>query len=108
MKFSTTVLTGLVLVGTASLALANPALLPKHPGYPSRGNANDAGQVNLTQAQSLNASAASEDAHTGQTLADPNNGRKLQSQGAGRLPTVQGPNITIAPPVAEATRMPKN
>lgn len=108
MRLSTIVLTGLVFVGTASLALANPALLPKHPGYPSRGHANDAGQVNLTQEQSLRASAASEDAHTGQTLVDPNNDRKLKAHGAGQLPTVQGPNITIMPPVAEATRMPKN
>ena len=108
MKLSAIVLTGLVLVGTASLVLANPALLPKHPGYPSSGNANDAGQVSLTQEQSLRASAVSEDVHTGQMLVDPNNGRKLKSNGAGQLPVVQGPQIAITPPVAEATRMPKN
>jgi len=108
MKLSTILLTGLLLVGTASLAMANPALLPKHPGYPSSGNANDAGQVNLTHEQSLKTSAASEDAHSGQMLVDPNNGRKLKSNGAGQLPTVQGPHIAITPPVAEATRMPKN
>ena len=45
MKFYTIVMTGLVLVGAASLAFANPAMLPKHPGYPSGGEyANDTGQ----------------------------------------------------------------
>ena len=45
MKFYTIVMTGLVLVGVASLASANPAMLPKHPGYPSGGEyANDTGQ----------------------------------------------------------------
>lgn len=108
MKFSTIVMTGLVLVGAASLAAANPALLPKHPGYPSGGAyANDTGQKNLTVEQSLSAAAASEDAHTGQTLVDPNDARLLKSQGAGQLPTVQGPNIKIEPPVTAATRMPK-
>ena len=32
MKFYTIVMTGLVVVGSASLAAANPAMLPKHPG----------------------------------------------------------------------------
>ena len=54
MKFYTIVMTGLVLVGAASLASANPAMLPKHPGYPSGGEyANDTGQKNLTVEQSL-------------------------------------------------------
>jgi hypothetical protein len=53
MKFYTIVITGLVLVGAASLASANPAMLPKHPGYPSGGEyANDTGQKNLTVEQS--------------------------------------------------------
>ena len=89
------------------MALANPALLPTHPGYPSGGYANDSGQVNLTHEQSLKVSAASEDTHTGQMLVDANNARKQKSQGAGRLPTVEGPDIKIAPPVSEATHMPK-
>lgn len=108
MKFSTIMTVGLVVLGTASLATANPALLPRHPGYPAAGYANDSGQINLTHEQSLKAAAASEDAHIGQTLTDPNNGRKLHSQGAGRLPTVDGPNIAINPPATEATHMPKN
>jgi hypothetical protein len=108
MKVSTIVMTGLVLVGSAALAAANPSMLPKHPGYPSSGEyANDTGQKNLTVEQSLSRAAVSEDAHTGQKLVDPSNARLLESQGAGQLPTVQGPNIKIEPPVTEATRMPK-
>ena len=108
MKFYTIVMTGLVLVGAAALASANPAMLPKHPGYPSDGEyANDTGQKTLTLEQSLSIAAASEDAHTGQKLVDPNNTRLLKPQGAGQLPTVQGPNIKIEPPVTEATRIPK-
>jgi hypothetical protein len=108
MKCYTLVMTGLVLVGTAALAAANPSMLPKHPGYPSGGEyANDPGQKSLTVEQSLRSAAASEDAHTGQKLVDPYNARLLKSQGAGQLPTVQGPSIKIEPPVTEATRMPK-
>ena len=108
MKFYTIALTGLVLVGSCSLAAANPAMLPTHPGYPSGGAyANDTGQKPLTLEQSLSRAAVSEDAHTSQQLVDPYNARLLKSQGAGQLPTVQGPQIKIAPPVTEATRMPK-
>jgi hypothetical protein len=108
MKVSTIVMTGLVLVGSAALASADPAMLPKQPGYPSGGEyANDTGQKNLTVEQSLSSAAASEDAHTGQKLVDPTNARLLKPQGAGQLPTVEGPQIKIEPPVTEATRMPK-
>jgi hypothetical protein len=108
MKCYTIVMTGLVLVGSAALAAANPSMLPKHPGYPSGGEyANDPGQKSLTVEQSLSAAAVSEDAHTGQKLVDPYNARLLKSQRAGQLPTVQGPQIKIEPPVTESTRMPK-
>jgi hypothetical protein len=100
------VLTGFVVVGIAGLAFANPSMLPKHPGYPSEGEfANDTGQKNLTVEQSRLDAAASEDAHTMQKLMDPNNERLLESQGAGQLPRVQGPDIKIEPPVASATDM---
>ena len=106
MKVYTIVMTGLVLVGSAALAAANPSMLPEHPGYPSGGEyANDTGQKNLTVEQSLSSAAASEDAHTGQKLVDPNNARLLKPQGAGQLPTVQGPQIKIEPPVTESTRI---
>jgi hypothetical protein len=107
MKFFTIVMTGLVLVGSAALAAANPSLLSEHPGYPSGGEyANDTGRKNLTVEQSLSRAAESEDVHTGQKLVDPYNARLLESQGAGPPPTVQGPNIKIKPPVTEPTRMP--
>ena len=57
--------------------------------------------------QPLSSAAKSEDAHTGQKLVDPNNARLLKPEGAGQLPTVQGPQIKIEPPVTESTRMPK-
>ena len=109
MKLYTMVMTGLVLVGAASLASRGSLLmLPKHPGYPSGGEyANDTAQKNLTLEQSLRAAAASEDAHTGQTLVDPNNARLVKPPGAGPLPKPKGPNIKIEPPVIEGTRMPK-
>ena len=106
MKLYTIVMTGLVLVGSAALAAANPSMLPKHPGYPSGGEfANDTGQANLTVEQSLSRAAVSEDAHTGQKLVDPYTARLLKSAGAGHLPTVQGPPIQMEPPVAESTRI---
>lgn len=107
MKLFTIAMTGFVFVGMTALALANPAMLPKHPGYPSGGEfANDKGQPNLTHSQSLLDAAASGNANTVQKLEDPNNARLLEHQGAGRLPIVQGPNIKIDPPVKEGTRMP--
>jgi len=108
MKVSTIVMTGLVLVGSAALAAANPAMLPQQPGYPSGGEyANDTRQKNLTVEQSLRAGAASEDTHTGLKLVDPYNARLLKLQGAGPLPTIQGAQIKIEPPVTKATSMPK-
>ena len=108
MKPSLLVATLFLSLTVPALVVANPALLPKHPGYPSGGDfANDPGQHNLTLEESLTQGAASEDAHTTQHLVDPNDARILKSEGAGRLPTVQGPDIKIVPPVESATRMPK-
>jgi len=81
MKYYTIVMTGLVLVGSASFAAANPAMLPKHPGYPSgESMPTIPGKKNLTVEQSLSSAAASEDAHTGQKLVDPNNARLVKPQ----------------------------
>lgn len=108
MKLSTMVMAGLVLVGTAALASANPAMLPKHPGYPSGGEyANDTGQKNLSLEQSLSIAAASEDAHTGQKLVDPNTTELLTPRGAGPMSTGQGSKAKMEPRVTEATPMPK-
>ena len=108
----------LVSVGVCvSLAWANPALLPKHPGYPAGRDlspvtgqplANDPGQLNLTVDQSSVGGAAAEDAHVVQRLRDSENGRILDKPGAGVLPRVQGPQIAIDPPVKEGTRMPQS
>ena len=97
----------LASMGILATALANPAMLPKHPGYPSRGEfANDTGQQNLSVTQSLLDAAAAGNVNMVQNLDDPNNARILKHQGAGQLPEVQGPDIKIAPPVMEGTRMP--
>ncbi len=98
-----------------SLALANPELLPKHPGYPS-GKAespvtgqplsNDPGQSNMGGNIALERAAELSGQSAEQHLADQNNERiKSKEAGAGRLPEVQGPQIKIEPPVKEATRM---
>jgi hypothetical protein len=71
-----------VLVLTSAPAAANPATLPKHPGYPMdkatdpvRGQslANDPGQGNATGEKALMEAAAFEDTHVMQSLsASPN------------------------------------
>jgi hypothetical protein len=105
----------LLVVGfSASLAMANPALLPKHEGYPS-GNAvspvtgqplaNDPGRTNATGEKALVEAAAAEDAHITQNLADENNMRVVAKEGAGQLPKVQGPQIIVEPPVKSATKI---
>lgn len=106
MRLVTIAMTGFVLFGMVPFALANPAMLPDHPGYPARGEfSNDTGQRNLTNSQSLLDAAASGSVNMGQKLEDPNNARLLERQGAGQFPSVQGPNIKIEPPVKEGTRM---
>lgn len=107
MKLMMIGVSGLICVGMAAVALANPALLPKHPGYPSRGDfANDKGQQNFTTSRSLEEAAKSGDTTMRTTPIDPNNTRLMEHKGAGQLPVVQGPNIVIDPLVKEDTRMP--
>lgn len=104
-----------VLLLAISSAFANPDMLPKHPGYPM-GNAidpvkgqslaNDPGQTNATGAGSLASAAVFDDSHSKQSLSiNHDNQRILEKPGAGVLPRVQGPNITIEPPVKEATKV---
>ncbi len=104
----------LAIVGfSLSVALANPALLPKHEGYPAKAAAspvtgqplaNDPGQTNDGGEKALLKSINSTDNHVEQKLMDANNNRIKEKHGAGRLPTVQGPQIQIAPPVTSATK----
>jgi hypothetical protein len=96
-----------------SMASANPALLPKHEGYPMMNSgspvtgqptANDPGQSDARGEASLQKSAESVKSAE-QNLQKLDNARITEGHGAGRLPTVQGPQIKIAPPVASATKI---
>ncbi len=98
----------------ASVVLANPAMLPKHPGYPmgkavspvtGQPLANDPGQTNASGEKAALEAASFDDSHVVQNLVDPNNQRVLKKEGAGVLPKVQGPEIKIEPPVKEATKV---
>jgi len=107
MRLFTIVTTGLVCIGTTVLALANPSMLPKHPGYPSSGEfANDTGQSNLTYHQSIQEAAKSGDMNMAPARMDANNARLLEHQGAGRLPIVEGTTNKIELPAKETSRMP--
>jgi len=97
-----------------SMASANPALLPKHEGYPMKNSgspvngqatANDPGQSDARGASTLTKAAGFDDKHVSQNLKKVDNDRITASEGAGRLPKVQGPQIQIAPPVNSATKI---
>lgn len=116
MKLSAIVLVVTALVSlTFSLALANPAMLPKHPGYPmekavdpvkGQSLANDPGQSNATNREGLTNAAIFDDSRSKQYLPfNQNDERLLEKPGAGLLPKVEGPNITIEPPVKEGTKV---
>lgn len=116
MKTSLMWLSVFILTPVASaLVLANPGLLPKHPGYPmskavdpvnGQSLANDPGQSNATGEHALNEAAAFDDVRVQQRLSiNQNDERLLEKPGAGRLPKVQGPNIMIEPPVKEGTKV---
>ncbi len=101
-----------VLLGI-SMASANPALLPKHEGYPMKNTgspvngqstANDPGQNDAYGASTLSKSAESVK-NAEQKLMKTDNARITEGQGAGRLPNVEGPQIQIAPPVTSATKI---
>lgn len=97
-----------------SMASANPAMLPKHEGYPMKNSgspvngqptANDPGQKDARGDSTLLKAAAFDDKHSSQKLTQTNNDRITASEGAGRLPKVSGPQIQIAPPVTSATKI---
>jgi hypothetical protein len=93
-----------------SLAFANPAMLPKHPGYPAKGTspatgqatANDQGQGNVVDS---NGAAMSSDSASMNKVTDPNRERVKKSMGAGQLPQVEGPlnKVNINPAGATST-----
>ena len=115
MKTFMVIVAGIFVVAlSASLALANPALLPKHEGYPMKNDgspvngqatANDPGQASLNGEKAALEAASRNAKHTEQHLSDTNNQRISEKQGAGRLPKVQGPQINIEPPVKSATKI---
>ena len=109
-----TVATASSILLACSVVSANPALLPKHEGYPMQNTgspvtgqptANDPGQSNAGGANSLLKAAGFDDHHSKQELVKTNNARITKEQGAGRLPNVEGPEIKIAPPVTSATKI---
>jgi hypothetical protein len=110
----TAVATASAVFCALSMASANPALLPKHEGYPMKNSgspvtgqptANDPGQSDARGESSLLKSAGFDDKHSKQDLMKTDNARITEGQGAGRLPNVQGPQIKIAPPVKSATKI---
>ncbi len=116
MKTSTIVwLTTAVMPLTITLAFANPAMLPKHPGYPmgkavdpvtGQSLANDPGQINAQIQEALRDAAIVDDHRSKQNLLfNQNDERLLEKPGAGLLPKVEGPNIKIEPPVKEGTKV---
>ena len=93
-----------------SLVFANPALLPKHPGYPAGGKspatgqatANDPGQSNMVDAKGASMSL---DSASMNKVSDPNRMRVKKSMGAGQLPEVEGAlnKVNINPAGAKST-----
>ncbi len=72
MRFIMIAILGLMCAGIPVCVLANPALLPQHPGYPSSGEfAYDTGRKNLTYSQSMDEAARSGDITMGTVPIDP-------------------------------------
>ena len=98
-----------VVLFSATSAMANPALLPKHPGHPMAPGVDpvtgqplthDTGQQANPKDAALQEAAGHHDRESVQNLASD---ATIESQGAGRLPKIHGyPNYKIEPPVTEA------
>jgi hypothetical protein len=104
MKTSLILLTILaVVVLTSAPVSANPATLPKHPGYPmgkavdpvtGQSLANDPGRSNATGNNALMEAAASDDTHVMQSLSSNPNEQELREKlGAETPPNVQEPKM---------------
>ncbi len=82
----------------ATVAFANPATLPDHPGYPAKGKspatgqstANDPGQPSAGGANASILAASTADHAAMNMTSDPNRMRIKASKGAGQLPDVEG------------------
>jgi hypothetical protein len=104
MKTSLVLLTILaVVLFTSVSASANPATLPKHPGYPmdkaispvsGQSLANDPGQSNAIGDTALMEAAAFDDTHVMQSLSSNSNEQELRGKsGANASPKTQEPNM---------------
>jgi hypothetical protein len=92
-----------VVVLTSAPVSANPATLPKHPGYPmdkavdpvtGKSLANDPGQSNALGSKALMEAAASDDTHVMQSLSSNPNEQELRKElGAGVQPNVKEPSM---------------
>lgn len=103
MKFLTITMLGLVCLGMTGLAMANPAMLPEHPGYPSGGEfAYDTGRKNLTYSQSIEEAAKSGDTTMGLPLIDSKNTRIPEAKGID--PLSKG---AVEQPAKDGMRIPK-
>ena len=105
------------VVFAVSMASANPALLPKHVGYPMKNSgspvngqptANDPGQTDARGESTLTKAAGFDDKHVSQNLKKAESDRVTASEGAGRLPKVLGTNIKITTAVTSATKIDGN
>ncbi len=99
---------------TASVAFANPGMLPSHAGYPmtetkspadGTRTSHDAGQMSAVGSKASMAASSTADAAAMNSSNDSNNARKMKSQGAGRLPEVEGAlnKVNINPGGATST-----
>ncbi|WP_447977902.1 hypothetical protein [Candidatus Nitrospira bockiana] len=116
MKTLLSMAAGVGVVFSLSLVFANPALLPKHPGYPGanaqspvngQSTSNDPGQTNLGGEKALVEAAEKSGRHTVQSL-KPETGRDaiVNENGAGRVPKHPGYyDYKIEPPVNSATKI---
>ena len=106
---------GVFLGGIAwvTIALANPALIPDHPGHPMKAMkdpvngqslANDPGRSLWTGEQALKESTKLKNRRVPEFNEKDTN---VNYQGAGVLPELKKgyPDYKIAPPVSEATRL---
>ncbi len=99
---------------TASLAFANPSMLPSHAGYPMSATkspvdgtrtSHDAGQSNAVGSMASMKAASFNDADTMNDVTDLNRMRIKGSMGAGRLPEIQGSmnKVNVNPAGAKST-----
>ena len=92
-----------VVVLTSAPVWANPATLPKHPGYPmdkavdpvtGKSLANDPGQSNALGSKALMEAAAFDDTHVMQSLSSNPNEKELRKElGEGAQPEVKEPSM---------------